>query len=67
MQIFRYSAARLVTITRKYDDIGPILRSLHWLPVHQLIILSLFATPMKLFALLRLPVCVAIQQGVRLN
>ena len=27
------TAARLVTLTRKYDSITPILRELHWLPV----------------------------------
>jgi hypothetical protein len=27
------AAARLVTSTRKYDHITPILRELHWLPV----------------------------------
>ena len=29
------TAARLVTLTRKYDHITPILRELHWLPVQQ--------------------------------
>ena len=28
------TAARLVTMTRKFDHITPILRDLHWLPVN---------------------------------
>ena len=31
---FGYHAARLVTTTRKYDHITPILGDLHWLPVN---------------------------------
>jgi hypothetical protein len=31
--LYGYAAARLVTSTRKYDHITPILRELHWLPV----------------------------------
>ena len=27
------TAARLVTLTRKYDSITPVLKELHWLPV----------------------------------
>ena len=27
------TAARLVTLTRKYDNITPVLKELHWLPV----------------------------------
>ena len=29
------TAARLVTFTRKYDSISPVLKQLHWLPVMQ--------------------------------
>lgn len=33
LQMVQNSAARLLTGTRKYDHITPVLRSLHWLPV----------------------------------
>ena len=33
LQYVQNSAARLLTGTRKYDSITPILRELHWLPV----------------------------------
>ena len=29
------TSTRLVTGSRKYDHITPVLRSLHWLPIHQ--------------------------------
>ena len=29
------SAARLVTGTRKYDHITPVLKQLHWLPINK--------------------------------
>ena len=35
LQRVQNAAARLVTRTRKYDHITPVLQSLHWLPVHQ--------------------------------
>ena len=35
LQRVQNSAARLVTRTRKYEHITPILRDLHWLPVKQ--------------------------------
>ena len=35
LQGIQNAAARLVTGSRKYDHITPVLRSLHWLPVHQ--------------------------------
>ena len=35
LQRVQNSAARLVTNTRKYSHITPILKSLHWLPVEQ--------------------------------
>jgi hypothetical protein len=28
------TAARIVTLSRKYDHITPVLKTLHWLPVH---------------------------------
>ena len=33
LQYVQNSAARLLTGTRKYDSITPILKELHWLPV----------------------------------
>ena len=33
LQTIQNSAARLVTQTRKYESITPVLRNLHWLPV----------------------------------
>ena len=35
LQLLQNSAARLVTRTKKYDHITPVLYDLHWLPVHQ--------------------------------
>ena len=35
LQRIQNSAARIVTNTRKYDQITPILQKLHWLPVRQ--------------------------------
>lgn len=34
LQLVQNAAARLLTGTRKYEHISPILASLHWLPVH---------------------------------
>jgi hypothetical protein len=33
LQLIQNSAARLVTLTRKYEHITPVLKDLHWLPV----------------------------------
>ena len=33
LQLIQNSAARILTKTRKYDHITPILKNLHWLPV----------------------------------
>jgi len=33
MGIMLIAAARLVTGSRRYDRISPVLRQLHWLPV----------------------------------
>ena len=38
LQRIQNAAARFVTRTRKTDHISPILRKLHWLPVHKRII-----------------------------
>ncbi len=35
LQVLQNSAARLVTFTRKFDHITPILHDLHWLPVEE--------------------------------
>jgi hypothetical protein len=35
LQRIQNAAARLVTRTKKYEHITPILKDLHWLPVHQ--------------------------------
>jgi len=35
LQRIQNSAARIITNTRKYDHITPILQNLHWLPVRQ--------------------------------
>jgi hypothetical protein len=35
LQSVQNAAARLVTATRKFDHIKPVLRGLHWLPVRQ--------------------------------
>ena len=34
LQTVQNAAARVVTGTRKFDHITPVLRQLHWLPVH---------------------------------
>ena len=34
LQTIQNSAARLVSRTKKYQSISPVLQSLHWLPVH---------------------------------
>jgi len=34
LQRIQNSAARIVTNTRKYDHITPIIQKLHWLPVN---------------------------------
>jgi len=35
LQYIQNAAARILTRTRKYDHISPVLRFLHWLPVTQ--------------------------------
>ena len=41
LQRVQNTAARIVTLTRKYDSITPITFKLHWLPVHSRIIFKL--------------------------
>ena len=38
LQCIQNAAARLITRTRKFDHVSPVLRDLHWLPVRQRII-----------------------------
>ena len=42
IQRLQNAAARIVTLTRKYTHITPILKSLHWLPVEQRIKLKFY-------------------------
>jgi len=41
LQTVQNAAARVVTGTKKFDHITPVLRQLHWLPVRQRIIFKL--------------------------
>ena len=41
IQRLQNAAARIVTLTRKYTHITPILKSLHWLPIEQRIKLKI--------------------------
>ena len=41
LQRVQNSAARLITRTRKFDRISPVLRQLHWLPVAQRVIFKI--------------------------
>ena len=34
LQSVQNTAARIVTLTKKFDHINPVLIQLHWLPVH---------------------------------
>ena len=38
LQVLQNTAARVVSLTRKYDHITPVLESLHWLPVKSRIV-----------------------------
>lgn len=46
LQSVQNAAARLITNTRKFDHITPVLRDLHWLPVRQRIV---FKTAMLVY------------------
>ena len=35
VQSVQNAAANLITLTKRYDHITPVLRQLHWLPVRQ--------------------------------
>ena len=41
LQHIQNAAARLVTDTRKYDQVTPVLRDLHWLPIRRRIVFKL--------------------------
>ena len=41
LQLVHNTAARVVTCTRKYDHITPVLKRLHWLPVSHRIIFKI--------------------------
>ena len=41
LQSVQNSAARIVTLSRKYDHITPLLNQLHWLPVHYRIVFKI--------------------------
>ena len=47
LQLVQNSAARLVTLARRREHITPILRSLHWLPVHFRIIFKILLSTYK--------------------
>ena len=47
LQLVQNSAARLVTLTRRQEHITPMLRSLHWLPVHFRIIFKILLLTYK--------------------
>ena len=47
LQLLQNSAAHLVTLTRRQEHITPILRSLHWLPVHYRIVFKILLLTYK--------------------
>jgi hypothetical protein len=47
LQVVQNNAARLITGTRKYDHIRPVLRSLHWLPVRKRVSFKLLTLVQK--------------------
>ena len=59
LQRFQNTAARLVTLSRKFTHITPVLKQLHWLPIKQRII---FKMSMFVFKTIRSvsPTCVAL-------
>ena len=42
LQVLQNTAASLISFTRKYDHITPVLKSLHWLPVNYQIIFKIY-------------------------
>ena len=47
LQRLQNHAARVITGTRKYDHITPVLKSLHWLPVEQRIVFKIMLLTFK--------------------
>ena len=47
LQLLQNLAAHLVTLTRRQEHITPILRSLHWLPVHYRIVFKILLLTYK--------------------
>ena len=47
LQCVQNSAARLISLTRKFDHITPILIDLHWLPVHYRIVYKILLLVFK--------------------
>ena len=47
LQKLQNRAARILTYTRKYDHITPVLKSLHWLPVEQRVTFKLLLLTFK--------------------
>ena len=41
LQMVQHAAARVITRTRKFHSITPVLKELHWLPVHKRVIFKL--------------------------
>ena len=48
LQRIQNTAARLVTLSKKSDHITPILRSLHWLPIHHRITFKILILTFKI-------------------
>ena len=49
LQTIQNSAARLVSRTKKYQSISPVLQSLHWLPVHYRIMFKILLLSYQCF------------------
>ena len=49
LQSIQNSAARLVSRTKKYQSISPVLQSLHWLPVHYRIMFKILLLSYQCF------------------
>ncbi len=47
LQIVQNAAARVLTRSRKYDHITPILQSLHWLPIKFRIVTKYYYLPIR--------------------
>ena len=47
LQVLQNTAASLISFTRKYDHITPVLKSLHWLPVNYQIIFKILLLVIK--------------------